>query len=73
MTCDGKYDCPDGVDEQNCSTRICAFLFKCKWSSTCLHFTSLCDGVVEDDEICDLPSCPWKCSCLHYAIKDVTD
>ncbi len=48
-------------------------MFKCKRSSRCLHFKSVCDGLIEcplgdDEELCNLPSCPWKCRCLHYAI-----
>ena len=74
LVCDGKYDCPYGEDEQqSCSNRSCTFLFKCKNSSCCLHYTSVCNDEIEcplqDDEIlCDLPPCPWKCKCLLYAM-----
>ena len=78
--CDGKWDCPYGVDEiegNNCSPeRPCTNLFKCKMSVACIHVSSICDGVKncplgDDENLCSLHDviCPKICSCLTYTIK----
>ncbi len=74
MVCNGKYDCPYAEDESlECTGRSCSNMFKCKESSSCLHFGSVCNGETDcplgdDEKLCEIPSCPWKCRCLHYAI-----
>ena len=78
--CDGKWDCPHGLDESyehSCGkSRLCSSLFKCKQTQVCLHFADVCDGNSEcpfgDDEmLCFLHKvqCPEKCQCLVTAIK----
>ncbi len=79
-TCDGKWDCPFGLDESislHCgSTRICQSMFKCKLSQICLHHLDICDAFTdcpshEDEQLCQLQyfKCVQHCSCLNLAIK----
>ena len=78
--CDGKWDCPYGVDESkdnNCSlNRNCTYLFKCRISIICIHVSSICDGIKncplgDDEKLCSLhdAKCPQICSCFTYTIK----
>ena len=73
--CDGKWDCPFGDDEKNCSQRHCCRMFKCVKSQICLHIGDICDGYNDcpwnDDELmCTLMGtiCPEKCKCLNFGI-----
>ena len=74
--CNGRWDCPNGYDEYECTTsRICRNMFKCKDSMICLHINDICDGYedcpIKDDEIlCALKDvhCVKGCSCLNFAI-----
>ncbi len=76
--CNGRWDCPHGVDESDCSYSSCPGFFKCKDSRICLWSNSLCDGLTEcpngdDEHLCVndlfvLPDCPQNCSCLLYAV-----
>ena len=58
--CDGKWDCPRGIDERNCnSERLCEIMFHCKNSIKCIHLGTICDNVKDcpsgDDEfMCSL-------------------
>ena len=71
--CDGKWDCPSGLDElDKCSFgRRCSMMYKCKNSVICIHLGSTCDSLYDcprgDDEMyCgsrDL-HCPSNCKCL---------
>ncbi len=83
--CDGKWDCPGGLDESsawNCGPKqVCKNLFKCKGSQRCIHLGDVCDDTIDcpagDDELlCSLwdvknRKCPVSCSCLVLAIKCV--
>ncbi len=71
--CDGKFDCPEGMDETKCPL-LCVFSFKCGHATLCLHFDCVCDGSIDcpngDDEfLCDLPECQSQCVCLGLAIR----
>ncbi len=75
--CNGKWDCPNGLDEifQFCHKRTCRHLFKCKLSAICLHIHDICNSYkecpFEDDEVlCSLidQKCLQDCRCLNYAI-----
>ena len=75
--CNGKWDCPLGLDEtqQVCAGRKCPGMFKCKDSKLCLHLEDICDENTDcprkDDEImCNLNGniCPTSCYCLNYAL-----
>ena len=73
--CDGKVDCPKGIDENDCQYQNCTGLFHCLHTSQCVYITDICNGVVDcrngDDErnclLHDL-QCPLPCSCLLFAI-----
>ncbi len=77
--CDGKFDCPNGKDEQQeClkGASRCQNMFKCTGGSVCLHIGSVCDGKLDcpahDDEIlCQLKgiACPSNCLCNALAIQ----
>ena len=78
--CDGKWDCPNGVDEassQKCgSVNRCMNLYKCRNYQICVHLGSICDSYnncpLGDDELhCSIyhEKCPSICHCLLYAIR----
>ena len=78
--CDGKWDCPHGIDEiadYNCvQERQCTNMFKCKKSIICIHISDICNVKIDcplgDDEyFCDLKftSCPTNCTCWTFAVK----
>lgn len=78
--CDGKWDCPHGVDEspfQSCNNnKACLQMLKCYNRPSCIHMAFTCDGNKDcfhgDDEL-DCPlwpnSCPVNCTCILYAAK----
>ncbi len=78
--CDGKWDCPFGMDEeQYCDSNIqtvCLSMFRCKLSSLCIHLNNLCDEEENcpqgDDELmCSLSKadCLSECDCLAYIMR----
>ena len=79
--CDGKWDCPEGTDEEEVNvcgpTLICRNMFKCRETNqVCLHLGNICDEVEDcpsgDDEmLCKFKKvkCPEACNCLFYAIS----
>ncbi len=76
--CDGKWDCPFGLDETIIcqGERNCSHLFRCATTTTCIHFGNICDGhrdckIGDDEFFCILATmhCPWSCECLGFAIK----
>ena len=75
--CDGKFDCPSGLEEQNCKVeRYCKNMFKCKNSQICIHLNDICDGKVdcpydEDELVCIFHDaiCPSNCECLMFTIR----
>ena len=75
--CDGKFDCPNGLEEQNCKMeRYCKNMFKYKNSQICIHLNDICDGKVdcpydEDELTCILHDtrCPSNCECLMFTIR----
>ena len=71
--CDGKWDCPSGIDELNkCGfNRKCSKMYKCKNSEICIHLGYTCDTLYDcphgDDEIHGESKdlyCPVNCACL---------
>ncbi len=75
--CNGKWDCPEGHEEQACGQyKYCSGLLKCKNSQICAHPDDRCDSFTdcplgEDELMCDLIyiQCPHVCSCLLYALS----
>ena len=79
--CDGKWDCPQGDDEDNvnpiCGSKDnCINMYKCKdYKLKCIDIGKICNQENDcpngDDEMfCDLVNmfCPFNCQCLIYAI-----
>ncbi len=55
MTCDGRFDCPEGEDESNCEGP-CQGLLRCASDGLCVHPRNIGDGSVHckisgDDEV----------------------
>ncbi len=74
--CDGKWDCPGGLEEKNCNRTSCPAFFKCQRSSICVTLQSICDVIencpLGDDEFfCSYVGldCPMQCNCLLFAIS----
>ncbi len=75
--CDGKWECPDGDDENNEFCQMenrCSGMFKCRHEKTCLHFAEICDGTSscsagEDEILCDMEKCHFLCKCFLYAMQ----
>ena len=77
--CDGKWDCPHGLDElkKYCKeTKHCPNMFKCRNSSICIHVGNVCDNQnncpLDDDEyLCSLQDviCPDMCDCLTFTVR----
>ena len=78
--CDGKWDCPNGDDEDQilCTgIEFCKYMYKCqKMTQRCLHFHNICDGkndcpLGDDEQHCNLQHvyCPLECFCLLMAIN----
>ena len=71
---DGKWDCPNGEDENNSPT--CSGMFKCKGSRMiCVHLDNVCDKErhcpdADDELLCTLTNvkCIYQCDCLGLAI-----
>ncbi len=76
--CNGRVDCPGGIDEEKCDRASCPGLYMCNNSVVCIHPDQLCDGQLHcpwgDDEafclcggdepscVSKVPRCPSKCS-----------
>ncbi len=78
--CDGKWDCPGGLDEDkehHCKEeRNCTNLLKCKRSHICVHTGDICDNkadcpLKDDEYFCPRENmdCPDICDCLTYAMN----
>ena len=80
FVCDGKWDCPEGADENGetfCQNDMrCAGMFRCHGTYLCILWHNVCDGYNEcylgDDEmLCELKDalCPSNCQCILFAIS----
>ena len=74
MVCDGIEDCPDGHDEQSCTTSTCTGMLMCKGLTICVSKHYVCDGVVncllhgDDEAMCNNDTCPSNCNCHNDII-----
>ena len=77
---DGKWDCPDGVDELKVTelkVTLCPYSYKCrKTYGTCVPVGLLCNGhhdcpYGDDELLCHLRyiKCPELCQCIQLAVK----
>ncbi len=74
--CNGKWECPGGIEERNCSRTHCPGQFKCHNAKICVAIQDICDAkddcpLQDDENFCDyqFPSCPDKCTCLLFMIS----
>nr|XP_046231538.1 low-density lipoprotein receptor-related protein 2-like isoform X2 [Scatophagus argus] len=57
--CNGRKDCPDGFDEQNCVTRCSSKNdFRCKDRRSCISKSLVCDGRSHCQDGSDEVNCP---------------
>ncbi|XP_063427413.1 suppressor of tumorigenicity 14 protein homolog [Mytilus trossulus] len=70
--CNGKKDCKDGSDEDNCSTVQCkSNEFKCKNGEKCIPLAKKCDGYKDcSDNSDELANCPLACKSNQFKCKD---
>ena len=73
--CNGRKDCPNGEDEENCDTLQCAYLLKCSQDDICIHPSNECDDIIhcpfsgDDEALCDVQPCPSLCICVGHAVN----
>ena len=74
--CNGRYDCPWGSDEGDCSAAFRSGFFKCYLSSMDIHLSDVCNGMKDcphhdDEELCYLKEriCPQGCLCFGFVIR----
>ncbi|CAG5136487.1 unnamed protein product [Candidula unifasciata] len=76
MWCNGIIDCPHGEDERpELCQQVCANMYRCKYSRTCVHNDHLCDGYYQcpnhdDEHLCSLQNvtCPQNCTCQRMEV-----
>ena len=56
--CDGREDCIDGSDEQNCTLECNTSQFKCLSDKLCLPLAKQCDGTADCPDRSDEYNCP---------------
>ncbi|XP_019713476.1 low-density lipoprotein receptor-related protein 2 isoform X2 [Hippocampus comes] len=56
--CDGREDCPDGFDENNCVRRCSSKNFRCKDRRSCVSKSLVCDGRAHCHDGSDEADCP---------------
>ncbi len=74
--CDGKLDCPYGMEEGHCPS-VCPGMLRCRHNHTCVHLKyagngeGYCTTVPDDEMLQDLVSCPElvTCICLGRALS----
>ena len=78
--CDGKWDCPDGEEEES---SLCLFvfkcdkMFKCKFTNhMCIPLRDICNNrsdcpFYDDEQLCKIDTfvCPQSCDCLSLAVS----
>ncbi len=75
--CNGRWDCPLGLEELGCGQQTnCSNLYSCQSSNLCVHPDDVCDGNTDcpqDDDkyFCVLHTlkCPPSCHCLYLVVR----
>ncbi len=81
--CDGKWDCPHGLDESqhhHCgNNRSCTNLYICRVYQRCIRLGDVCDGykdcpLGDDEYFCSLESieCPDQYECLIFSVRCIS-
>ncbi len=73
--CNGRMDCPNGEDENDCQKISCPGFLLCRDDKLCVHPNDIwsrnvkCPTSMDDKAFQDIDVCPTHCECLGNAIK----
>ncbi len=73
--CNGRFDCPNGEDEEQCQVISCPGFLLCRDDSVCVHPQDVwsgrikCPVSIDDKALYHTFACPNECECLGNGMK----